>query len=165
VDPQRYSEARAHVGEDAVNLAERQATLFHIDHGWYEHLAVIADLREGIHLLRVGGQDPLTEFVRRASESFRETQARVDENVAGTLRGATITKSGIDLDGAGLRGPSSTRTYLINDDPFRDQLAIQLAGGTGFAAAAALYAGPILILWGLYNRFLRKSEERRRSEP
>jgi preprotein translocase subunit SecA len=161
VDPQRYAEACARAGEDAVDLAEKQATLFYIDHGWHEHLAVIADLREGIHLLRVGGQDPLTEFVRLASESFREIQARVDENVSSTLRNATITERGIDLHGAGLRGPSSTRTYLINDDPFRDQLAIQLAGGTGFAAAAALYTGPILILWGLYNRFLRKPDGRR----
>ena len=72
----------------------------------------------------------------------------------------TITENGIDLEREGLRGPSSTWTYLVNDDPFRQQLGIQLAGSTGFAAAAALYAGPILILWGLYNRYRRRAQRR-----
>jgi preprotein translocase subunit SecA len=131
-DPERYAEACTRVGETAVQFAEKQATLNHLDRGWSEHLARIADLREGIHLLRVGGQDPLTEFVRRAAESFRRLEVRLDEGVVRTLREVPINEDGLDLDQAGLKGPSSTRTYLINDDPFRDQLAIQLAGNTGF---------------------------------
>jgi len=141
-------------------LAARQAALFHIDRRWSEHLAKVADLREGIHLLRVGGQDPLREFVLRAVESYRQMRAQIDEDVIRTLRAATITENGIDLDKEGLRGPSSTWTYLVNDDPFRQQLGIQLAGSTGFAAAAALYTGPILILWGLYNRYRRRAARR-----
>ena len=141
-------------------LAERQASLFHIDRRWSEHLGRVADLREGIHLLRVGGQDPLREFVHRAVESYRQMRKEIDEDVDRTLRIATITENGIDLEREGLRGPSSTWTYLVNDDPFRQQLGIQLAGSTGFAAAAALYAGPILILWGLYNRYRRRAQRR-----
>ena len=136
-------------------LAERQASLFHIDRRWSDHLGRVADLREGIHLLRVGGQDPLREFVHRAVESYRQMRQEIDKDVDRTLRVATITENGIDLEREGLRGPSSTWTYRVNDDPFRHQLGIQLAGSTGFAAAAALYAGPILILWGLYNRYRR----------
>jgi preprotein translocase subunit SecA len=141
-------------------LAERQASLFHIDRRWSEHLGRVADLREGIHLLRVGGQDPLREFVHRAVESYKQMRTQIDDDVDRTLRVAKITENGIDLEREGLRGPSSTWTYLVNDDPFRQQLGIQLAGSTGFAAAAALYTGPILILWGLYNRYRRRAERR-----
>jgi preprotein translocase subunit SecA len=143
-------------------LAERQASLFHIDRRWSEHLGRVADLREGIHLLRVGGQDPLREFVHRAVESYKQMRTQIDDDVGRTLRVATITENGIDLEREGLRGPSSTWTYLVNDDPFRQQLGIQLAGSTGFAAAAALNTGPILILWGLYNRYRRRAERRTR---
>jgi preprotein translocase subunit SecA len=159
--PGRYADCCTRLGEDAVHRAEEQATLFHMDEAWSDHLGVIADLREGIHLLRVGGQDPLTEFLHRAVASFREMQSRIDEAVVQTLKTAALTEDGIDLEREGLRGPSSTWTYLINDDPFRDQLGIQMTGNTGVAAATALYAGPLLILWGLYNRFLRRWLRRR----
>jgi preprotein translocase subunit SecA len=35
---------------------------------------------------------------------------------------AKITQNGIDLESEGLRGPASTWTYLINDNPFGDVL-------------------------------------------
>jgi preprotein translocase subunit SecA len=161
-EPELHAEHCARVGDEAVRRAERQVTLFHIDYRWSEHLRAIADLREGIHLLRIGGRDPLTEFLHEVVDSFREMQKRIDEDVVDTLRGATITEDGVDLEREGLRAPTSTWTYLINDDPFRDQLGIQLAGSTGFGAAAALYTGWILIPWGLYNRYLRRRLQRRR---
>ena len=157
-DPERYAERCAQLGEDAVHRAERQATLFHLDRRWSEHLGAIADLREGIYLLRVAGEDPLTRFVQRAVESFHEMEERIDDDVLRTLRTATLTGDGIDLEKEGLLGPSATWTYLVDDDPFRDQLGIQLAGDTGMAAAVAAYAGPLLILWG----FLRRAKLRRR---
>jgi preprotein translocase subunit SecA len=83
-------------------------------------------------------------------------QTRIDESVVHTLCTAEISGKGINLDGEGLRGPSSTWTYLVNDDPFRDQLGIQLGMSVGYAAAAALYTGPLLVLWGLYNRYWRR---------
>jgi len=32
---------------------------------------------------------------------------------------------------------------------------MHLGGDVGLAAAAALYTGPLLIAWGIYNRFFR----------
>ena len=51
-----------------------------------------------------------------------------------------ITPGGVGLEGLRLRGPSSTWTYLINDDPFTDGLAATMMSGRniGFAASAAL---------------------------
>jgi preprotein translocase subunit SecA len=158
-EPDWYAEACARAGKEAVRRAEGQVTLHHLDRRWSEHLAAVADLREGIHLLRVGGRDPLTEFLHVVVDRFREMRERVDDDVTRTMRSIRFGADGIDLEREGLRGPSSTWTYLVNDDPFRDQLGIQLAGNTGFAAAAALYTGPILILWGLYNRYLRRRRD------
>jgi preprotein translocase subunit SecA len=155
-DPELFAARVARVGERALHRAETRATLFHLDACWSEHLARVADLREGIHLVRIGGRDPLGEFLPRAAESFRQMQQEIDGRVRDTLRAATITEDGLDLEREGLRGPSSTWTYLISDDPFRDQLGVQLVGNTGLAAGVALYAGPLLVLWGLLNRRRRR---------
>ena len=50
------------------------------------------------------------------------TLERIDHQIVRTFRSAEITAAGIDLDKEGLRGPSSTWTYLINDNPFGDVL-------------------------------------------
>jgi len=163
-EPERFTALARRHGEEAVYRAERQALVFHIDRLWSEQLGVIADLREGIHLSRVGGRDPLTEFTHRAVELFRQMQTRIEEDVVQTLRTAEVGDTGIDLDREGLRGPSSTWTYLVNDDPFRDQLGIQLGMSVGYAAAAALYTGPLLVLWGLYNRYFRRRRDGTRED-
>ena len=56
----------AAAGEQAVLDAERAVTLGCIDRAWRDHLALCADLREGIHLVRLGGQDPLTRVHERS---------------------------------------------------------------------------------------------------
>ena len=48
----------------------RQIALFHIDDRWAQHLAQIADIQEGIHLMRYAGRNPLNEFQKAIHEIF-----------------------------------------------------------------------------------------------
>jgi preprotein translocase subunit SecA len=159
-DPARHADLCSRFGERAVRRAEEQVTLYHLDRRWSEHLGVIADLREGIHLVRIGGRDPLTEFLPLVVHAFQEMQSRIRTDVVRTLREATLTAEGIDLRRAGLEHPSATWTYVVNDDPFRDQLGVQLGSSHAVGAVAALYTGPLIVLWGLYNRYLRRRRVR-----
>lgn len=52
---ERYREFVASAGEEVVAWTERRVTLFCIDRAWSEHLAWVASLREGIHLVGLGG--------------------------------------------------------------------------------------------------------------
>ena len=83
--------------------------------------------------------------------------------LAGAQEHVRVTGNAIDLDGLGIKRPSSTRTYLINDDPFRNQIGMLLTGPgrATMAMAAAAFAMPLLILWGLVDRFVRKRPRRR----
>src|SRR5262249_5613951 len=120
--PNRYEALRARVGEEVLRRVERRLTLLHLDRSWAEHLGRIADIREGIHLFSLGGFSPFDEFQELIARAFRDLTVRIDEQVLASFLSAEITGDGMDLEKAGLRGPSSTWTYLINDTPLGDGL-------------------------------------------
>lgn len=151
----RYQRLSTVAGRKVTAEAERRITLFHLDRGWSRHLARAADLREGIHLLKIGGEEPLVEFTRAVADSFGEMRHELEEETLSTFESIEITAEGVDLEGAGLKAPTSTWTYLVNDDPFRDQLATALGGNVGVGVAAAALAGPFWIASTLYQ-YLRK---------
>jgi preprotein translocase subunit SecA len=161
-DP-RFAALAARAGQDVLREAERQVTLFHIDHAWRDHLALAADLREGIHLVRLGGDDPLTRFKLATAEAFRRMEDGITASVRGALDALDLDAEGLGLAALAVKGPSSTWTYLVNDDPFRDQLGSQLTGPgrTTLAMGAAVFATPLLILLGLADRLWRKRPRRR----
>ena len=68
--PEAYERARRALGETTLQDLERRLTLQAIDECWAEHLATVAEIREGIHLAEVGGLSPLEEFQKGAAESF-----------------------------------------------------------------------------------------------
>jgi len=146
--PALYEARRAEVGETAVKEAERLITLLLTDRTWRAHLAEIADLRDGIHLVGLGGLSPLDEFHKGAADSFSRALDGRDEDIAATFRDAALGPDGIELDREGLRGPSATWTYLVNDDAVADHLANMLMGSRniGVSAVAGLM-WPLLGLW------------------
>jgi preprotein translocase subunit SecA len=157
----RYATLAEKVGKDALLAAERAATLFHIDRAWSDHLAALADLREGIHLVGLGGDDPLVRFRLQAAEGFRNMQDEVDEAVRAAFDALEVKDGGLE-GRPEIKGPSATWTYLINDDPFRDQLGAMLVGPgrSTFAVGAALFATPLLILLGLADKWARRKRRR-----
>jgi preprotein translocase subunit SecA len=161
--PERRRALVEEVGEDAVQRAERAVMLFQIDRAWRDHLAFAADLREGIHLVSLGGQDPLTRFTTEIRLAFQGLEDAIDGAVLDALAGVRVSGGRIDLAGLGIRGPSSTWTYLVNDDPFRNQIGMMLTGPGRQTVAiyAAALMGPLLLLWGLVDRALRKRSKRR----
>ena len=161
--PARRRALADEVGEDAVSQAERAVMLLQIDRAWRGHLALAADLREGIHLVALGGQDPLTHFTRELTVAFRDLEDAIDRTVLEALNDLRVKDGRIDVEALGIKGPSSTWTYIINDDPFRNQIAMMLTGPG--RATIAIYAAammmPLLVLWGSVDRWLRRRPTRR----
>jgi preprotein translocase subunit SecA len=122
--PERYAELTDLLDPEVLATAARTIVLYHLDRGWAEHLAVLADIREGIHLRALGGgafalsRDPLTEFHAEAVRLFRNLIERVEDESAETFRAAAITDAGVDIDAAGLKRPTATWTYVVQDNPF-----------------------------------------------
>lgn len=115
-------------GEDVINDSERRVTLIHLDWCWSDHLAHAAEIRQGIHLVSYGGFNPYDVFNREMRMEFDSFLALIEERVVETMKSATYTKHGIDLEKEGLTGPSSTWTFMINDNP-RGTVMSQLIKG------------------------------------
>jgi preprotein translocase subunit SecA len=156
----------AGAGEEAVLEAERAVTLFQIDRAWREHLDFCATLREGIHLTRLGGQDPLQRFATEAMRAFAGLEKAIGQAVLAAIEDVRLTAHGVDLTAVGITRPSATWTYLVNDDPFRNQIGALLTGPGGITVAiySAFVLMPLLMLWGLVDRFAKKRRFRGRSE-
>jgi preprotein translocase subunit SecA len=118
----RWDELCPLVGERVLRRVEKQIRLFHLDQCWAEYLANVAEIRENIYLVVLGNQNPLDEFHKRVGREFAAALKRMEKRAIRTFRTAEITQEGIDLEKSGLAGPSSTWTYLINDNPFGDVL-------------------------------------------
>ena len=117
--PERLAELRESVPEDVLVDAARQITLYYLDRGWASHIADLADVREGIHLRALGrGLDPLDEFHKAAVKSFNTVLEEAADRSAEAFRTADITADGVDLGSEGLKRPSATWTYLVQDNPF-----------------------------------------------
>ncbi len=157
--PALRERARHVLGEAALQDLEKRLLLHAIDECWSEHLATVTEIRDGIHLAEVGGLSPLEEFIKQAAASFEHTLTAIEMHVVEMFTSLEITSDGIDMDEMGLRGPSSTWTYLVNDSAFTDGLAATLTSrrNIGFAAYAA-FAAPLLMLWALSRRLQRRGK-------
>ncbi|GLX02489.1 accessory Sec system translocase SecA2 [Microtetraspora sp. NBRC 16547] len=113
--PERYAELCGSAGEAAVERAARQIVLFHLDRCWTEHLAHMADIREGIHLRALGRLNPLDEFNREAVPAYRHLIDEIGRRSKETFETVDVTR---DLAGQGLGRPTATWTYLVQDNPF-----------------------------------------------
>ncbi len=146
----------ARLGRPEFDRIARRAALFHIDAAWSDHLAWLADLREGIHLVSIGRKEPLQEFQTRATEAFLELEDRIGGAAEASLRSLIAREGPVDLDAAGLKGPSSTWTYLVSEDQFGWGVELLKGANIGFAAGAAALYGPLFILTLLVRRFMKK---------
>jgi len=126
--PERYKALLDSVGEPVLVEAVRQIALHHLDRAWADHLAMLADLRESIHLWALARERPLAEYHRAAIPAFRQALADADERTRETFSTARITADGVDLDTDGLRRPTATWTYLVHENPFGSTLEMVLNG-------------------------------------
>ncbi|OBG61644.1 accessory Sec system translocase SecA2 [Mycobacterium sp. E735] len=118
--PKRYKALSKDIAEDRLEKICRQIMLYHLDRGWADHLAYLADIRESIHLRALGRQNPLDEFHRLAVDAFASLAADAIEAAQQTFETANVLEEEQGLDLSKLARPTSTWTYMVNDNPLSD---------------------------------------------
>ncbi len=137
--PARYADLTATFGDGEAAQQDAEAAmericrgimLYHLDRGWADHLAYLSDIRESIHLRALGRQNPLDEFHRLAVDAFGHLAADAIEASQQTFETANVLTDEPGLDLSKLARPTSTWTYMVHDNPMRDDTlsALSLPG-------------------------------------
>ena len=104
--------------------------LYHLDRGWADHQAYLADIRESIHLRALGRQNPLDEFHRLAVDAFGSLAADAIEAAQQTFETANVDRRragprpveagapDVDVDVHGPRQPAGGR-HDVGAEPAR----------------------------------------------
>ncbi|MGE5358546.1 MAG: accessory Sec system translocase SecA2, partial [Bacteroidales bacterium] len=164
--PEHYRALEKAVGSFEVRRAERRLMVHLLDRAWADHLALIEDIREGIHLQRLGGRDPLTEFQRQIIDAYDEMLGRVQDDTVKLFRRLRAEHGTIDLARVGVGGATTTWTYMVNDNPF-SSLGMSLLASRSLSTAVgflALAYWPITLVVSanaLVRRYFRRRERRR----
>ncbi|WP_223881334.1 accessory Sec system translocase SecA2 [Nesterenkonia ebinurensis] len=116
--PEHIERLQDSCGPAPVAATVRDAALYYLDEHWVTHLALLQEIRDGIHLRALAGQKPSDEFHRIALREFHGFFGRTYRDAADFIETLTAEDIGGDLEALGLRRPSATWTYMITDDPF-----------------------------------------------
>ncbi|MCV7331173.1 accessory Sec system translocase SecA2 [Mycobacterium cookii] len=118
--PERYAELSENISEERLEKICRLIMLYHLDRGWADHLAYLADIRESIHLRALGRQNPLDEFHRMAVDAFASLAADAIEAAQQTFETSPAIEDEPGVDLSKLARPTSTWTYMVHDNPLSD---------------------------------------------
>ena len=123
----------------------REYSLFQHDFLWSHYMNDIAALREGIHWQRMAGKNPLQEFYKSSDAMFRQLIADLEDKLSDA--------SSINVSELKIKRPSSTWTYLVNDNPFKNPLMLMM-GNIGYQVD--LLAGPLMMIMKMFGWLRRK---------
>lgn len=99
---------------------------------------------------------PLGDLLPECFALVRESaHRRIDDTIVDTFERIEVTAGGVDWEREGLRGPSSTWTYLVNDNVFGGNTFLTMANHASFGLWAVLLCWWILIPWALVLRWQR----------
>ena len=128
--PDRVQELERTVAHDTLVQAARDVMLYHLDMGWSDHLALMDEVRESIHLRAIARETPLTEFHRIAVREFKDLVNRAVDEAVDTFNTVTVDNEGAHLDDLGLSRPSATWTYMVGDNPLEKKSGRFIQGVT-----------------------------------
>ena len=163
--PKRHAALRASHGFEQAEEIERQIVLRVIDRAWSAHLLEVSEIRRAIHLVRLTGQRPLHEFHKLSGDAFTALLERIEDDFVQAYDTIEISADGVHWERAGLLRPSSTWTYLVNDNPAGDDGLRGIMQESGTSALAVVLMGPVLVAWGLWEQWRRKRERRGAGPP
>ncbi|WP_311082268.1 DEAD/DEAH box helicase [Paenibacillus polymyxa] len=102
-------------GETPISPSEQRVRLYYIDKFWADHLAYVSYLREGIHLESLASRNPIDEFHEQIIQAYEQIPAKINSESANMLVRLGGSNDPAKWEEFGLKSPTSTRTYIIND--------------------------------------------------
>lgn len=122
--PKLYEDLKAKYGLEEIGNFKRKLRLFHMDQLWADYLDKAANLRQGIHLMAIGGKDPLREFQLNLIEEFDVLKEEIEASIIEDYRKVENSLVSFEDLSKRIQAPEATWTYLVNDDSVEDILGL-----------------------------------------
>ncbi|MBU3146099.1 accessory Sec system translocase SecA2 [Clostridium sp. CF012] len=140
--PQLFTKLINYFSEDTVNELEKEVALYNINEVWADYLAHVAYLQDGVKLSILSRKNPLQEFQIEAGSVFQVLQQEIQKRILQDFEGLDISEQGLISLKERIKPPSSTWTYLVNDNSLIDSLSSLFVGNV-VASMGAFLALPI----------------------
>lgn len=115
-------------GEKPMSPSEQRVRLFYIDEFWADHLAYVSYIREGIHLESLTSRNPIDEFHAKISQAYEQIPAKINRESTNMLVRLGGSNDPAKWEQFGLKSPTSTRTYIINEQYIHNKRSSWNAG-------------------------------------
>ncbi|MCP3776523.1 accessory Sec system translocase SecA2 [Paenibacillus sp. MZ04-78.2] len=102
-------------GETPMSPSEQRVRLYYIDKFWADHLAYVSYIRESIHLTSLTNRNPIDEFHVQIIQAYEQIPAKINRESANMLVKLGGSNDPAKWEKFGLKSPTSTWTYTIND--------------------------------------------------
>lgn len=113
--PDKFRAILAQVPEREFLRAQKEIELFAINQCWADHLMIIESALDEVQVISQARGDPYCTYNRKLIEAFDDLEKHIRSVILEIFDRIVIVDGHIDLAGMGVRGPSSTRTYMVND--------------------------------------------------
>lgn len=102
-------------GETLMSPSEQRVRLYYIDKFWADHLAYVSYIRESIHLTGLTNRNPINEFHIQIIQAYEQIPDHINKESANMLEKLEGSNDPKKWEQFGLISPTSTWTYIIND--------------------------------------------------
>ncbi len=102
-------------GVTPMSPSEQRVRLYYIDKYWADHLAYASYIREGIHLTSLANRNPIDEFHAQIIQAYEQIQSKINNESVNMLRKLGGSNDPAIWEKFGLKNPTSTWTYIMND--------------------------------------------------
>jgi len=122
-NPDKFDEVILQAGINGIKRAEQQLALYYINKHWAECLDTFDTVRRNIHFTVIGKlltqRGPLEEYNSIVVDLCEKMSGNIKQDILSKMEALKITRDGIDMDEAGLRGRTTTWTYAVDESPFQ----------------------------------------------
>jgi preprotein translocase subunit SecA len=155
--PKKLYEYTSFLKHEKLSRLCKRILISSIDTYWSQYLSDIGEIREEIHLYSYGGRVPFFEFQKIAGRIFADLSKELYDKVIQTFNTIPIAEKEIDIEMEKLKSPSSTWTYIINDNPMGFVLGV-VGEDIGLSAAMGIAAPIIALLRSIKRRFWKRGQ-------
>lgn len=157
-NPELFTKLINFFSEETVNDLEKQVALYNIDEVWADYIAHVASLQDGVKLSVLKGKNPLREFQMETASIFKNLQHEIQTRILQDFEALDLSEQGLISLKQRIKPPSSTWTYLVNDNSLMGSLS-SLFIGNAIASIGMFLAWPIQFGTLIYRKLFKNISE------